>query len=190
MKALDALNKKRIFAIDPASHSYAFSVVDVDGNKSSLVAYGKVDLNKLGSNTTSRLKIINDTLPRILETYQDITHAVIEQSVYVQNVKTVRTLSYIVGHLWGTIIQYVDHVEDINPLVWKTDIGYAKITAAERKQWKADLGKKEADKKISFERKERVRRILVEKIPGVDLDDDDVLDAVGIGYWKAVYDGT
>ena len=70
--------------------------------------------------------------------------------------------------------------------MWKRGIGYSKVTKAEKEKWEKEIGVKEARKKAAFERKDRVRQILV-TVLGKDFDesryDSDEIDAIAIGVW-------
>jgi hypothetical protein len=76
-------------------------------------------------------------------------------------------------------------VKDVGPLEWKRWLGYKSVSKTEIAQWSKEMGDKEAKKKASFERKNRVKILLEEKIPELDEGDYDVLDAIAIGVWAA-----
>jgi hypothetical protein len=76
-------------------------------------------------------------------------------------------------------------VKDVGPLEWKRWLGYKSVSKTEIAAWTKDMGEKEAKKKASFERKNRVKTILEERIPNLDEGDYDVLDAIAIGVWAA-----
>jgi Holliday junction resolvasome RuvABC endonuclease subunit len=119
--------------------------------------------------------------------------AVIEQSVYIQNFQTSRIISYIIGFTWGIISDQCDAIEDVSPLMWKPAIGYKNVTKKDS-EYLAKNGKKgTVQAKMKNERKERVREIISvafgKDTPG--LEDDDIVDAIGIGlwYWKVKGNG-
>ena len=177
MNYLTAMKSGKIMAIDPSTNSLAFAVMEYG----TLLAWGKIDLPK--GTIIKKLGTINRMVPVILDTYIP-DYFVIEQSIYIQNANTTRTLAYINGCVLSQVVQHgTKHIDDVKPLVWKPGIGYKNVSAKEKQIWKDQLGAKEAQKKASFERKERIKRIIDEKIPGHNCNDNDIIDAIGIGLW-------
>jgi Holliday junction resolvasome RuvABC endonuclease subunit len=175
------LSKRTILAIDPATHSFAFSVVSSDGINAKLIAYGKVDLSKEKS-MSDKFKVINLSFPAILTKHKP-SLVLIEETIYISNPKTSRLLAYVVGALWSTSLKCGIPTEDVGPMTWKYGIGYKAVSKKEKEVWIAEMGIKEAKKKASFERKERTKRIIDEVIPNHGCSDYDILDSIGIAYW-------
>jgi Holliday junction resolvasome RuvABC endonuclease subunit len=175
------VNDARVLAIDPASHSIAFSVMRGNKNNVDLIAIGKITFPK-GSTTSSRAKIINASIPELISKYK-IDTVVIEETIYIQNPNTTRILAYTVGSLWGKAIDMDVRVIDVGPLKWKAFINYKNVKKAEIVEWTKTMGEREAKKKASFERKDRVRSIMFEKYPKVDEEDYDIWDSIAIGWW-------
>ncbi len=178
----------RVLAIDPASHSLAWAILSC--NKE-LIATGKIDLTKEKEQSQKFNKIKTELLEVVGLYSPDV--AVIEQSVYIQNFQTSRVISYIIGFTWGIISDKCDAIEDVSPLMWKPAIGYKDVTKKDS-DYLAKNGKKGAlQAKMKNERKERVREIISvafgKDTPG--LEDDDIVDAIGIGlwYWKVKGNG-
>ena len=133
-----------------------------------------------------KIKGIVDSLPEIIKMSKpDVAY--IEQTVYIQNYQTSRDLSYIVGASMATASLHKVPIVEASPLVWKTQIGYNRVTKKDILAWSQTMGEKEAKKKASYERKHRVRRLLAEKIHSELLDEDiydsDEIDAIGIATW-------
>lgn len=170
----------RLLAIDPASHSLAWAIIN---NDKSVVATGKIVLSKEKEPSEKFNKIATELIGIISQYNPDV--AAIEQSVYIQNFQSSRIISYMIGFTWGLLFQHGVKTRDINPLSWKPNIGYKNLT----KQDKANLeqnGKKGSIQiKMKNERKTRVREIVTvafgEDTPG--LDDEDIVDALGIALW-------
>lgn len=173
----------RVIAIDPASHSLAWSILDMDSNGISVIDYGKIDFKDLPELSNKFMKIKKE-LPLICEKYKPNV-AVIEQSVFIQNFQASRTLSYIIGFTWGELDDYCRIVQDVNPLKWKPGIGYKNLSKKEVAEIKKLHGERGIQKVLNDERKNRVRVILREFFPGLDVDslDTDVSDSIGIGLW-------
>jgi Holliday junction resolvasome RuvABC endonuclease subunit len=178
----------RVLAIDPASHSLAWAILSYDKE---LIATGKIDLTKEKEQSQKFNKIKTELLEVVKLYSPDV--AVIEQSVYIQNFQTSRIISYIIGFTWGIISDQCDAIEDVSPLMWKPAIGYKNVTKKDS-EYLAKNGKKgTVQAKMRNERKERVREIISvafgKDTPG--LEDDDIVDAIGIGlwYWKVKGNG-
>lgn len=171
----------RLIAIDPATHSIAFSIMDRNEEKGKLVAAGKINLNKLSM--SQKLHIVDAFISWIFLEYSP-SILIVEQPIYIQNFQASRLLSYIVGYLWGRCVQEGMKVEDIGPMQWKSDLGYKKVLPSEKREWAKTMEEKEVRKKAEFERKNRIKQIIVEVIPEIHhINDYDIVDAIAIGYW-------
>jgi hypothetical protein len=73
-------------------------------------------------------------------------------------------------------------------LVWRSGVGYKNLTAKDKEAMSNDGTKRNIELKKKEERKKRVRIIIQDNFvtDNIDLGDDDIVDAVGIGlwYWK------
>jgi len=171
---------QKILAIDPASHSLAWAVIDRDKN---ILETGKIDLSKI-KEVSLKFEEISRGIKSILDAHK-IDHAVIEQSVYIQNFQSSRIISYIIGFTWGILSVYGVSTEDVSPLMWKPGIGYKNVTKKDQHELENNGQKGSIQIKMKNERKQRVRGIVSaafgDDIEG--LDDDDIVDAIGIGLW-------
>jgi hypothetical protein len=179
----------RIIAVDPASHSLAWCILDISKNSIQLVASGKIMFNK-APEMSNKFDIIKNEMPKICDEYRP-THAVIEQSVYIQNFQASRILSYIIGFTWGELDDFCETVQDVNPLKWKSGIGYKNVNKVEIETIKKEYGEKGIQKRLVDERKNRVKKILIKYFKNLDIDnlDSDISDAIGIGLWYALSNG-
>lgn len=179
----------RVIAIDPASHSLAWSILDMDDKGIRVIAHGKIDFKDIPelSNKFSKIK---KEMPSICLEYKP-TVAVIEQSVFIQNFQASRILSYIIGFTWGELDDHCKSVQDVNPLKWKSGIGYKNVTKKEVAAIKEQHGSKGIQRILNDERKNRVRDILKKELPDVDVDslDSDITDSIGIGLWYGFENG-
>lgn len=180
----------RILSIDPASHSLAWSIIDVNNGSITVVDYGKINLASTPE-MSSKFKIIKNELPGVCANYKPNV-CVIEQSVFIQNFQSSRIISYIIGFTWGILDDYCDHVMDVNPLTWKSGIGYKNITKKESALIEKEFGKKGLQQRLSNERKKRVRDILDSQIKDFTSEglDSDITDAIGIGMWYGINHGS
>jgi len=178
------MNKKRdgvILGFDTSSKSLAFCAID-RGEDNKLLGVGSVGFIK-GSDDSRRFKIINQVIPWIMNEFHPEIIC-IEQPIYINNFRASRTLSYVVGHTWGEIAHFDVEVHDIPPLTWKAYINAKNVTKADKQKWAKTMSAGEVKKKAAFERKERTRRIVVEKMPVLDsYRDDNIFDAVGIALY-------
>ena len=186
---ISAMKSVRVIAIDPASHSLAWAVLDLEHDGVKIIANGKINLAK-SPEMGNKLIVIKRELKELCNEYKPQV-GVIEQSVFIQNFQSSRILSYIIGFTWGTLGDYCDIVTDVNPLTWKAGIGYKNISKAEIKAITEEHGEKGIQKRLSFERKNRVKMILEKKLPDYDysLLDSDITDAIGIGLWYGISNG-
>lgn len=173
----------KVIAIDPASHSLAWAILDKNKN---MIANGKIDLSK-EKQQSEKFQKIKLELIKVVKEYKPDS-AVIEQSVYIQNFQTSRVISYIIGFTWGILSDHCSSIEDVSPLVWKPAIGYKNVTKKDADELSKNGKKGSIQIKMRDERKQRVREIVGVAF-GQDvsnLEDDDVVDAMGISlwYWK------
>lgn len=180
MKTIERMSYKNCISIDPSSTSLAWAVISC---KNKLISTGKVKFDK-GSSMATKLETINNELHKIVEKYS-VDRAVIEQSVYIQNFQSSRILSYIIGHVYGEMIRLGLQCEDITPLSWKPAIGYKNVSRREVEELKKKGIDLSNQTKLKNERKDRVRKIVLSAYgPNVEgIDDDDIVDAIGIGLW-------
>lgn len=176
----------RVIAIDPASHSLAWAIID---NNKNVIDTGKIVLNKK-KDVSDKLSTIAIELVPIIDKYKPDV-AAIEQSVYIQNFQSSRIISYIIGFTWGLLYQNGIKTRDINPLSWKPNIGYKNVSKKDVYALEKNGKKGSTQIKAKNERKQRVRDIVTvaygKDTPG--LDDDDIIDALGIALWYYKTDG-
>ena len=179
-KTLGKMNYSNCLSIDPSSTSLAWAVIS---SKNKLKATGKILFPK-GSSMSKKFECINSEIKEIVATHS-IDRSVIEQSVYIQNFQSSRILSYIIGHTYGELIRLGIECEDITPLSWKPAIGYKNVSRREIEELKKKGIDLSNQAKLKNERKDRVRKIILsaygDNIDGVE--DDDIVDAIGIGLW-------
>lgn len=185
MKSLGALKDYKIISIDPSTRSLAYAIMDSNNN---ILNIGKIDLST-ASDIHEKLHIIGKSLPELVKEYEPKV-AVIEEAVFIQNFKTSKLISYVIGHTMGVLAPFCNFVVEANPLVWKSQIGYKKVTKAEKEDWARQWGVTESNKWAAKQRKLRVRNLMKDKY-GKEFEDSlydsDEIDALAIGVW---YNGT
>lgn len=176
IKSIAKTNFTRVLSIDPSSHSLGWAVIEMGIKQPRLVKCGKIKFPK-PSEMHTKFQLINDGLSEICKEYKP-NECVIEQSVYIQNFQTSRIISYIIGYCWGVAQNYCSKVMDINPILWKRGIGYKNISKQDKEHFLTESSRKK-------ERKDRVRDIVSGyfEMTEENLEDDDIIDAIGIGLW-------
>lgn len=180
---VSSVKNTRIIAIDPASHSLAWVIYDIKASKISIFACGKINY-KENKGASAKFSVIDKELKKIYKEYKPQI-GVIEQSIYVQNFETSRIISYIIGYSWGVLNNFGCQITDVNPLVWKSGIGYKNLNKKEQEVFANNGEKGSLAIKLKKERKRRVQEIVknyFSRLPEY-LDDDDIIDAAGIGLW-------
>jgi Holliday junction resolvasome RuvABC endonuclease subunit len=180
VRVVNSMKKLRVIAVDPASHSLAWSVVDIEWKAMNVVATGKIDF-KDTKEVSGKFAAIKGGINEVCLKYKPDA-AVIEQSVYIQNFQSSRIISYIIGYTWGNLDDYCQSVCDVNPLIWKNVIGYKNISKEDKKRITTECGGKGVQKRLSKERKDRVKAI-IEKQIAFSTDDEDINDSLGIALW-------
>lgn len=176
IKSIAKNNFTKILSIDPSSHSLGWAVIEMGVRQPRLIKCGKIKFPK-SSEMHIKFQAINDGLAEICNEYKP-NECVIEQSVYIQNFQTSRIISYIIGYSWGIAQNYCSKVIDINPMIWKRGIGYKNLSKQDKEYLPTEASRKK-------ERKDRVKDIITGyfEMTDEDLDDVDIIDAVGIGLW-------
>lgn len=192
--SLNYLKKEKVntvLAIDPASHSLAWCIMQQVDDQLVIIKTDKLTFIK-NSTIDDKFSQIKFGITAICDLYKPDV-CVIEQSVYIQNFQTSRLLSYIIGFTWGMASFTCKRVFDVSPLVWRSGVGYKNLTAKDKDALKENGQKKNIELKKKEERKRRVRVIIEQYFGADDLDlgDDDIVDAVGIAiwYWKVINNG-
>ena len=181
MKSIGALKRQTIMSIDPSTRSLAYAIMYTDDE---VIKIGHIDLSGT-SEFKEKLRIIGCALPELIELYNPDV-AVIEEAVFIQNFKTSKLISYVIGHTMGILATSCPFIVEANPIVWKSKIGYKKVTKAEKEKWESQWGATEAKKWAAKQRKSRVRKLMCDKYGKEFQDslyDSDEIDALAIGVW-------
>ena len=174
-----------VMGIDSSTTGLAFAIIK-DGK---LVKWGKVNFD--GDGVFDRL-INGQNYVRSISDEFDIDVLYFESAVFVQNKRTVVLLAMALGALIPAIIKPGVKVYDIAPIVWNNAIGNGSVTKAEKQAIREEFpGKSDSwyQSKQRAIRKDRTRQWVKNKF-GVDIEIDDVTDAIAIGYvgWEKLND--
>ncbi len=173
------LNERHDFvAIDASTASMAFSVF----RNGSLSQHGKVKFN--GDDIYEKIVDISHKTAGFFKLIEGIDHMVIEQVIYVNSPKTAAHLAMAHGALVSAASQSgIEHISSVSPMVWQNWIGNKKLSPEEKEVIKTKNPGKSASWYKSQEllfRKQRTIGIVNSRF-GVQISDDDVADAVGVG---------
>lgn len=189
-RTLASLSKPRsIIAVDASTNSLAFSVFE-DGR---LVRYGKVRF--VG---TDALYKAGDACRKAIPFFKQFRSdaIVLESAIYSNSPKTAMQLSLVQGAIIAAAqVAGIKIVKNVSPMQWQNYIGTRLLTAKE----KQDIVKKTPGKSKSWykskERETRKNKTIssVNKQFNVRVSDDDVADAIGIGWyvsdkWGAIFE--
>lgn len=169
-----------IMAIDASTNSIAFSIF-VDGK---LKHFGKVNFS--GKTVYQRVGDASRKVNSLMDNF-NISAIVIESAIHVNSQKSAISLSLVQGAILGAAQQNgVREVVSCSPLSWQSWIGNNRLNKHEKEVIRhKNPGKSVSwykDKERSF-RKQRTMNYVNDKF-GTNLEDDDVADAVALGWYS------
>lgn len=172
---------KSILAIDASTNSMAFSVF-VEGE---LRKFGKV--NFYGRHVYEKA---GDAIKKLIPFLKDFNMdaVVIESAIYTNSQKTAINLAIVQGVIIGSSQMHGSRaVVSCSPVAWQNWIGNKRLTKNEKEEIKELY----PDRSFSFykskEREYRKNRtiLMVNEKFGTSVDDDDVADAIAIGWYSS-----
>ena len=174
----DSPNMPRSFcAVDASTNSLAFAYF-VDGK---LEKYGKIKF--IGSNIYSKL---GDTVHKTMGLFNiiDTEHMIIEKTIFANSPQVAANLALSQGALiGGAQMGGIRHVYGVAPMSWQSYVGTRLLTTDEKQK----IRQKNPDRSNSWyksqEREQRKQKTIatVNNKFGINLDDNDIADACGIG---------
>lgn len=170
---------KRICSIDASTNSLAFAIF----NEDVLEQYGKIRFT--GQNTYEKM---GDTARKTKAFFDsvEVDAIIIEQTIYANSPKTAANLALSQGALLGAArIAGIKYISSVSPMEWQNFIGNGRLTTAEKlKILESNPGKSKSWIK-SYERSLRKQRTMnfINLQFDLKVTDDDVSDAIAIGYW-------
>lgn len=172
---------ENICSIDASTNNFAFAIF----SNEKLVSFGKINFD--GINTYGKVRDAARKSVNFFSQFKDkIDAIVIEHTVYLNSPKTAADLALVQGALLGAAAQNgIRLAGSINPIAWQTYIGNGKTTKdAKVLMRKANPGKSESWYK-QFERETRKQKTInfVNINYDVQVKDNDVADAIGVGHY-------
>lgn len=169
-----------ICAIDASTNSLAFAFY----THKTLTGYGKINFE--GSNIYEKVIDATAKTKALFDHYNLIEAIVIEHTVFMNSPKTAADLALVQGAiLGGAGLAGVSIIGRVSPITWQNYLGNKKLSKEEQlKIRQANPGKSLSWYK-SYERDFRKKRTirLLEIAHEKKIDDYDVADAAGIGFW-------
>lgn len=168
-----------IMAIDASTNSLAFSYFQ----NGKLKKYGKIRFTG-----TDALYKAGDACRKSIPFFKEFrSDAVIfESAIYSNSPKTAMQLSLVQGAIIAAAqVAGIKNIKTVTPMQWQNYIGTRLLTASE----KQDIVKKNPGKSKSWykgkERETRKNKTIdsVNKNFKINVDDDDVADAIGLGWY-------
>ena len=164
-------------AIDASTNSLAFAYF-VDGN---LEKYGKIKF--LGSNIYTKL---GDTVHKTMGLFSviDTDHIIIEKTIFANSPQVAANLALSQGALiGGAQMGGVKNVYGVAPMSWQSYIGTRLLTTDEKQKIRQGNPDRSNSWYKSQEREQRKQKTIstVNSKFNINLDDNDVADACGIG---------
>lgn len=176
---INSIKPQKILAVDASTNSIAFAYFE----SGKLIKYGKIKF--YGNDAFYKA---GDACKKCIAFFKtiDADAMVIESAIYSNSPKTAMQLSIVQGAIVAAAhIAGINIIKSITPMQWQNYIGNRLLTKAE----KADIERKTPGKSRSWyktkEREFRKSRTIdsVYKQFNVKVSDDDVADAIGVGWY-------
>jgi hypothetical protein len=174
-------NKPRSFcSIDASTNSLAFAYFYEEKLKS----YGKIKY--FGSDIYEKIIDTAYKTKAFFENFEDVEYMVIEQVIYMNSPKTAANLAMSHGALVAAAgIAGISHVASVSPMEWQNFIQNKRLTADEKEKIRNVNPNKSASWYKTQERLFRKQKTIgfINEIFNLKINDDDVADAIAIGYF-------
>lgn len=171
---------KSVMGIDTSTKSLAYCIYNEAGVP---VEWGEILFE--GSKVFERLAEGKRRVESVFEGRPEVDCIYFESAVFIQNKKTVVLMAMALGAIMSTLVKPGVEVDDVTPPTWQNFISNKAFTKAE----KAELKKEFPDKSDSWRqtkmreiRKDRTRQWVKGKF-GIDVESDNVSDAIAIGHF-------
>jgi len=167
-----------VMGIDSSTNSLAFAVF----KNNVLYKYGKI--NFVGNTSYERLADSKNKLEALKSEF-DVQYIAIEKAVMVHSVDTAIKMGMALGVVISSVFSSKTRVVEVVPMSWQTYIG----NSVYNRQRKGEVRKQYPTKSASWLkqhiRDERKQYTIdyFNKMYGLSIDDNDVADAIGVGYY-------
>lgn len=171
-------NKRPVMGLDCSTNSLAFSVFTDD----KLVKYGEIFFK--GDTVFQRAADARRKMEALSKEF-DVSFVAIEKTIFARSIDTAIKMAYVAGTVISCLVENHAEVVEIAPISWQSGIGNPNLTNAEKAKIKSDYpGKTKTwyQNKGREMRKNRTKQ-WVEKEFGLDIDSDNITDAIGLGFY-------
>lgn len=168
-----------ICAIDASTNSLAFAYFSED----KLKKWGKIRFS--GNTTYEKVADAARKTQAFFEHYP-VDAIIIEQTIYANSPKTAANLALSQGAMLGAAsVAGIELIGSTSPMVWQNYIGNKRLTTEEKLKIAAENPNKSKSWLKQQERNLRKSRTIrfVNLNFDIKIDDDDIADAIAIGYW-------
>lgn len=171
--------ESKVLGIDSSTNSVAFCLML--GKKP--IKWGEIVFH--GSSVYERILDAKRKV-RALKSKLDYDIICIEAAVSVKSVATGLKMAYMFGTIMGELMGDDTTVIEVHPLKWQGYINNPNFTKAEKESIKKDFpGKTESWYKNKVRELRKQKTIEFAKTLGVNTDNNNVTDSVGIAWWAA-----
>lgn len=167
-----------VMGLDCSTNSLAFSFIQ-DGK---LLKYGELyfsgaDVYHRAADARKKVEALSDEF--------DISYVAIEKTIHVRSIDTAIKMAYVAGTVISCLVENHAKVIEVAPISWQSGIGNPNLTRVEKAEiQKTHPGKSKTwyQNKSREIRKNRTKE-WVKKTFGVEIESDNVTDAIGVGYF-------
>ena len=171
-------------AVDASSNSMAFAIFTYDNM---LSAFGKIIYNHSSKSIYDKAGTIGkksgSTVSALIERFE-VRTMIIEKPIFANSPMTASNLALTQGALVGaSFMGGIHRIVGTEPITWQSFIGNKNLTKAEKEKIKLDNPTQSANWLKVHQREVRKQRTMtyVNERFGLDIKDNDVGDAIGIG---------
>jgi len=168
-------------SIDASTNSLAFAYF----KNQELAKYGKVKY--FGRDIYEKIVDTSHKTRAFFQQFDDLQYMVIEQPIFMNSPKTAANLSMSHGALVAAAaLTGVEHISSVSPIVWQNWAGNKRLTTVEKEAIRDQFPMRTASWYKTQERQFRKQRTIkfVNIRFDLNVDDDDVADAIAIGAWS------
>ena len=167
----------KILGIDASTNSIAFCLM----HDMSPIKWGEVKFH--GSNVYERILDAKHKVKSLREKL-DYDTICIEAAVSVKSVATGLKMAYMFGTIMGELMYDDTTIVEVHPLKWQGFINNPNFTKSEKETVKKDFpGKTDSWYKNKIRELRKQKTIVFATTLGIDTENDNVADAVGIAWW-------
>jgi Holliday junction resolvasome RuvABC endonuclease subunit len=182
IKSAARIKAKSVIGIDASTNSFGYAILDKTGP----VEWGKIMLT--GSTIVDRFYDAKIKTRALASRFDKLDYGAVEASVMVRSISVAIKLAYFDSVITAELLDVLPKGATlVNPSEWQSFIGNQNYT----RQQKQALRKQFPGRSASWYNNE-VRRLRKQftidyfnKMYKINLDDDDVADAMGVAYWAS-----